>query len=168
MRPKILSIYLIQKKARRELRLNKYFTKKNKLLILNDDSIEFKFIINVFDEIFNKNLNIKKIKKIYPMPPNYKLINHKLIIPWSLDREINEKILCFFENKDINVKIYEKNILKLFKTVSEDEMKYYLTTKKIRFKNSNNSNNNEFVESLEKLYPGSKNTLLKSLNNVLH
>lgn len=162
-------IFNIQKKARRELRLNKYFTNKEKVIVIDDDSKESKFILCILDEIFNKRLNVGVAKKF-----NFKnnKIN-KIIIPWSLDKEINSEILNFFENKKL-MNESEKNInkkgnnkiIKLFKTIDDDEIVCYLSTKRVPFHNSGRKNSNEFIDSLEKLYPGTKNTMLKSLANI--
>ncbi len=140
---------IIEKRIRKNIRINKLIKKNDKLLI--KDSLSLYFIKKIIKS------PIKIVKK------NGK--NVKEVIQWSLDDECNLFLFKFFK-PNFNIKNNNK-IIKLFKTVTDEELIEFSKIKHIKYRTLNKHNNIEnLLNNLNKKYPEIKFSLLKCIENI--
>jgi hypothetical protein len=149
----------VEKKARKELRLAKYFKIHDSILILNErglNTVEFIFARELLSAVFHGRLKISVVHQL----PRKKQSTKKLLIPSSIDADVIKGFNYFISktsNDSISVGV------KIFSSIAREEMMSYLKDGKIHFEKPLDDTN-IFLESVEKLYPGTKNTLQKSLH----
>jgi|GEM_PF-3357482 hypothetical protein len=146
---------IVEVKLRKELRIGKFFKSSETVYLYNDNSKEYAVLRFLLDKIFNKRLKIKEIKAF-----NNKT-SKKVLVPWNLDREINEKLDCFLKNKDFP---REKGI-RLMKTVLECQVEYFAKHERLRY-NPKREKKNKIIEEMHKKHPQTKYSLLKSFEYV--
>lgn len=144
---------MIEKRIRKELKNSGWLNKNEKVLILDDNSLE----ANVTEDLFKKAIGSLplQIEKSTDLNENY---NH-VILPWSLERETNGFLDELFNSKK-SEKAKTKYI-KLLKSVSEEEIILIAKVKNIQGKLKGNER--DYVSKLEKKYPGSKLALVKAV-----
>lgn len=147
---------MIEKRIRKELKNSGWLNKNEKVLILDDNSLE----ANVTEDLFKKAIGSLplQIEKSTDLNENY---NH-VILPWSLERETNGFLSGLFtgNNKNVEEKQMPKCI-KLLKSISEEEIELIAKIKNISGKLKGTEKN--YVSQLEKKYPGSKLALVKAV-----
>ncbi len=153
-------IDVVEKRVKKELRNKWKFKKDQRILIIEDETKEGK-VSSYLAKLVTKDLplfiEIKKNIDLNKESDNYDVI----FIPWSLDNEIQSFLGNIFGNKEIEL---EKNnkIIKLLKNLSEEEIEMVAKVKNISFIKKEVSELKQFIENIEKKYPGSKFALLKS------
>ena len=143
---------LIEKRARKYIRISKFFRKNDKLLIVGD--LCFYLVQSIIKGLPVKIVKISKIKNIK---------GYKTVIPWTLDDEVNSFLGSVFSNK----KTKENDCIKLLKTITDEEAALFARFKNIKFTpNKKNKDIQEMLDRLEERYPGSKFGLLKSSGEI--
>jgi len=142
-------IKIIEKRIRKYIRINKLIKKNDKLLIKDPLSLYF----------------IKKIIKSPIKIINKKGKNAKEIFPWSLDDECSLFLDLFF-NKNFNIKNIENNKIKLFKTITDEELTEFSKIKHIKYKQLKKHRNINLLDNLNKKYPDIRFSLLKCIENI--
>ena len=128
---------VIEKRVRKGLRLSKAIRKNDKILIIDNGSVESAVGRHLLKRII-KGLPVRIIckKANLPMPDSvdkksYYKIYDKIIIPWSLDDEA-EEFLEFLFNKKKPLK-FGRNAVKLLKPVSEDELAMFAKLNQLKY-----------------------------------
>ncbi|MBN2367899.1 hypothetical protein JXC34_02695 [Candidatus Woesearchaeota archaeon] len=161
-------IKIIQKRVRKELRLNRLIKKNDRILVIDDSSAESKASEYLLKDII-KNLPVKiTVKKIsYNLGEELNGDYDKIIIPWNADKEDEYFLHAVFQNKDApylgHYKLGKKTYVKLLLPVLHDEVILYAKSKKFKFKkDEKKSYVSGLLDKLEKEYPEVKFSLLKS------
>jgi len=157
---------IIERRLRRYVRLNKFFKKNDKILII--DNLSFYLVKKIIKDlplkIFFKKIPISSLnnKKIKNYIKNNKI--NKIVIPWTLDDEISLFLENIFLSKKTKIK---KNYVKLLRTLTDNELKLFAKFKNIKFKeNKKNKDIKKFLDKLEYKHPEIKFSLLKSINQL--
>lgn len=155
-------IRIIEKRVRKHARLNKLFRKHDKIFVKGT---------------LNKYLVPKIIKdlpcKIYYKKPKTRV--NKIVIPWTLDDEINLFLKQFFTGKKIR---QNPKHIKLLKPITDKEAARFAKIKKLKFKPNKTLKFvskaykspiwkkekaiQHFIDEMEKSYPDTKYKLYKS------
>ena len=160
---------VIEKRVRKEIRVNDLIQKNDKLLLLDDNSKAA-----ILNKYFLKNIirdpTIKiKMKKIGSYDPNFNYDKtdgyQKIIVPYLLDDEISVYLGSFFNNKNEEF-LHSKKKIKPVIGVTSDEAKTFLRIKKIVAKKEKTSNIDKMLSRLEKKYPGTRFSILKTIRNM--
>lgn len=135
----------IEKRIRKDLRINQPLDLKKKYYLPNPKNSEIKISEIILKNIFGKHLKIE-----YTIDFNKK----NLIIPKSLDEEASELIESYFQNKE-----FSKKYINPLRTVTQKEISEIARILKIQHKPKKN---NKMLEELDKKYPGTLFSILKS------
>lgn len=139
-------ITIIEKRIRKYIRINKLIKKNDRLIIKDPLSLYF-------------------IKKIIRSPIKIVKNNGKEVLPWTLDDECNLFLKLFF-NKNFDINKIKNNNIKLFKTVTDEELIEFSKIRNIKYKTLNKDRNiGDLLNNLSK-YPEIKFSLLKCINNI--
>ena len=145
---------LIEKRIRKNARLNKIFRKGDKILVLGELNKYFvKSIIKDLPvEMYFKMKEDKEFTK-------KKKIN-KIIRQETIDDKINLFLEKLFLGKNIKSR---KKTISLLNVITDKEAKLFAKIKKLRFKeNKKNKDIQNLLDDLEKKDPGAKFRLLKN------
>ena len=139
---------LIEKRIRKNVRINRVFKKNDKILVVGDLCCYLvKRIIKNLPVKITRTNRIKKLR------------GYKAVAPSTLDDEINH----FLESIFLNKKIKEAGYIKLLKNITDEEAALFAKFKGIAFKpNRKNKEVQEMLDKLSEKYPGIKFSLLKS------
>ncbi len=160
---------IIEKRVRREVRLSRIFSKNDRILVLNDGSKEYKIGRLLLKSIIKDlPVEISEKKGVFDINKLGKSKEDRIIVPWSLDKEINLYLRNMFEGKKQEKlgHIVEKKYVKLLRNVMDSELKVFAEINKIIIKDESKTKDEikEMLEDIEKKYPGSKFSLLKSID----
>lgn len=139
---------LMEKRVRKHLRTTKKLSAGKEFKILEDESCEQEITEYFLKKIFGPRIILKKTKKA----------GKNTIIPTNLDREVQSFLDEFIKNK----KMPEKGI-KPLEVLTKNEIKLISNIKKIKCADETQS---EFLEQIEKKYPGTKFSAFKSKENI--
>lgn len=139
---------LIEKRVRKDIRLEGKIKPGGSIELLNDNSKEYKTAKVFIKRIFGEHLSIKDVK----------IIGRKTIIPTNQDREIKKKLEHYLNNR----KESKRNTI--LHNVLEDEIIAFCKINKIKVGKAEIKN--ELIEGIEKIYPGTKFALAKSLKKI--
>lgn len=158
---------IVERRVRKEFRLKKLIRKHDSLLILDDNSYDAKNLIYLVKKIIGKMpVSLKIIKGKYK--PGTKIrFKGKVIVPWNLDDEVSLFLKYFFENKKIKYVGHYDNIIKPLMVITADESKEFAKLMKFKFKDKKKDEINEFLDKMEKKYPGTKFGIKKSIEQIL-
>ncbi|MFC1727927.1 hypothetical protein ACFLZ7_00495 [Nanoarchaeota archaeon] len=158
---------MVEKKIRKELRVNKLISKNNRLLVI--DSLTEKVLKDVL-----KDLPVTIIKKSFPV--NNKIFENKklkefvkankinkIVIPWSGDDELDYFIDGFFRGKGLKYLGHTGKFVKLFRPVFDKDIVKLAKSKNIIFKPKKHD---KFVEKVASKYDFAKNGLLNSIGQI--
>jgi len=139
-------VRLIEKRIRKNTRLNKIFRPKDNVLVLGDLS-------RYFVESITRDLPIKvfyrKNKKV-----------NKVVVEWTADDEANLFLEGLFSGKKIK---QDKKHVKLLRVITDREARLFAKIKKLKFKeNKKNNDIQKFIDELEKRDTGAKHGLLRN------
>tara|TARA_B100001971_G_C18122316_1_gene500135 strand:+ start:277 stop:834 length:558 start_codon:yes stop_codon:yes gene_type:complete len=149
---------IFEKRIRKYVRVNKIFRKGDNVLV--SDELSNYLIKSITKDLpikiyFKKNINTKNI-----INKNKLNKKDKIVIPWTLDDEINS----FLENLLFNKKNKGVKGVKLLKPVTDDEAKVFAKIKGLSFKeNKKGEEVYGFLKVLGDKYPDIKFSLLKSV-----
>ncbi|MBW3001656.1 hypothetical protein KY338_00680 [Candidatus Woesearchaeota archaeon] len=152
---------VIEKRVRKSLRDNKWLKPADKILYIDDGTLQSKVGIYLIKAIFQNqpfNIDFKKgtIKSADKLSKGY----NKVLIPWNLDDEIEQYLDALFNAK----KVPKTKHIKLLINISHEEISYFAKIKKIKGRQKTKSKLGKMLDSLEKRYPGSKFGLLRSIS----
>jgi len=158
---------VIEKRIRKELRLKELIKKHDKLLILDDNSYDSRNLRYLIKKIIGKMPVDIKVKKGKYIPSTKIRFKGKVIVPWNLDDEISLFLRYFFENKKIKYIGHYDNIIKPLIVITDDESKQLARYYKFKFKEKKKDSIKEFLDKMEKRYPGTKFGIKKSIEQIL-
>lgn len=144
-------IELVEKRVRKEIRKHYEVDFQKKYELYNDGSAEYEILNYFLNSIFENNLPIKTIKR-------YK-DEDTVFQPTNLENEIGKFMQTFFQNKDFEF----TNTLKPLRVVPLKEIKELKRILNIEKPVTNK--HNAFIEELQKKYPSTKFSILKSLKH---
>ncbi|MBW3015393.1 hypothetical protein KY330_03160 [Candidatus Woesearchaeota archaeon] len=139
---------LIERRVGKYIRANKFFEANDSVLV-KDPLTEY-----VLNRIL-KGMPLKFVKR--------KIKGVKEVVQWTLDDEIHAFLKSFFSKAFTLAKV--KGI-KLFKVVTDDELKTYAQIKKLKFEPRKKEKFFDLITELEKKYPEIRFSLSKSLNEL--
>ncbi len=157
---------VIEKRVRKDMRLNKWIEKNDKILFVDDNSKEAKVGDYLLKSII-KGLPVKITKrKSASNASKY----DKIILPWSLDMEVEEKLgLIFSKIPKIPKKQQQKKMkeekkeIRLLRGLLDKEIEIFAKLKKFKCKKGSKSKLQKMVDKLEERYPGCKFSVLNSM-----
>ncbi len=158
---------VIEKRIRKELRLKELIKKHDKLLILDDNSCDSKNLRYLIKRIVGKMPVDIKVKKGKYIPSTKIRFKGKVIVPWNLDDEVSLFLRYFFENKKIKYIGHYDNIIKPLVVITADESKQLAKSLNFKFKEKKKDSIKDFLDSMEKRYPGTKFGIAKSIGQIL-
>jgi hypothetical protein len=150
--------HTLEKRLRKYIRINKWITKGDRLVVI--DRVSEYFLKRII-----KDLPVKIIKK--DMDPN-KLIQKrakagksKILLPWTLDNEGTAFLETYFKNK--KRKKLPKNCIRFLKVLSEEEIDFLAKAKKLKVKKIIiDKDIHAFINKVEAINPAAKFGLAKS------
>ncbi len=145
----------VEKRIRKEHRIQKTFKPKEKIYLLNDGSKEFRVSKYYLEKIWPL-LKITEVKK------KIKHAQYKLVIPSNLDREINKRFMSLLTNKKLDSQ--PKNQILFLNNLLEEEIIHICQL--MRFKIGKKEKKIPFIEQLETEHPGTKFSMIKSFNLI--
>ncbi len=161
---------LIEKRIRKYVRLNKFFRKNDRILIMDrfSEYLVKKIIKGLPVKIFYKEIktqdffNNKKIKQF----AKTKKAN-KIVFPWTLDDEAILFLESFFNNKKTptNLGITTKYI-KLLRPVTFREVNVLARIKGFKFRQNIKTPVYNMLDNIEKKHPQTRFSLLRSINQL--
>ncbi len=159
---------VIERRVRKEFRLKKLVKKHDSLLIIDDGSYDAKNLIYLTKKIIGKMPVSLKIKKGKYKPGKRIKFKGKIIVPFNLDDEVSLFLKYFFENKKIKFIGHYDNIIKPLIVITDDESKTFAKIMKFKFKKKKKDKVNEFLDKMEKKYPGTKFGIKKSIGQIIN
>ncbi|MBU1975644.1 MAG: hypothetical protein KKG59_04540 [Nanoarchaeota archaeon] len=141
---------LIEKRVRKELRVNKIIDVKKKYNILADNSKEFLISKYILNSIFGRALKLEVVNEIK---------SKNTIVPTNMDREINSMFDAFLKNKSIPQKIG----ITILDNVLDEELMHI--AKILNIKNATQEDRLALIEEVNSKHL-IKFSLKKSLNHV--
>ncbi len=164
---RVCFLNVIERRVRKKFRLKKLIRKHDSLLIIDDNSYDAKNLIYLVKKIIGKMPVSMKIMKGKYKPGTKIKFKGKVIVPWNLDDEVSMFLKYFFENKKIRYIGHYDNIIKPLVVVTADESKQFARLMKFKFKDKKKDKVNEFLDKMEKRYPGTKFGVAKSIKQML-
>ncbi len=150
-------VKLIEKRVRKDIRINKRF-KPNSVIRVVDDGSE------------NAAVSIFLTKKIAKVIRSKVIVGDKgecdiVVVPWNLDQEIQLQLERMFTSTKSEDNTKE---VKLLKTVSQKEVTMFANIKDFKFKESKpyNKDITDFINQFEDNHPEIKFSLLKSFEKI--
>ncbi len=149
---------VIEKRVRKDLRLNKWIRKNDKILIIDDKSKESKVGEYLLKSII-KDLPVKITKKKSKAGKF-----DKIIIPWNLDREAESSLNKIFTR--LPKKQQDKKEIRLLRNVLDKEIEIFAKLKGFKYAKKPRPELQKTMDKLEEKYPGCKFSLLNSMKFV--
>lgn len=162
-------VQVIQKRIRKEIRTNKLFSKADKILIIEDDSVNSAVSKYLIDTILDKlPCEIKTKKQKFEIGKSVNTKSDKIVVPWNMDMECVYFLENIFMNRTGkfigNYSIGKKLNIKLLLNVCEKDIIKFAEIKELKFKKNPDKKTQIgfFLDSLETDHPETKPSLLKS------
>ncbi|MBW2966089.1 hypothetical protein KY342_03220 [Candidatus Woesearchaeota archaeon] len=149
---------LIEKRVRKNARLNKIFRRGDKVLVLG--SVNKYFVKSIVKDLpielyFKAREDKEFVRK--------KRIN-KIIRQETIDDQVNLFLEKLFSNKSMKSKLSNKSNISLLGVVTDKEAKLFAQIKELRFKeNKKNKDVQIILDDMENKDPGAKFRLLKNM-----
>lgn len=163
---------IIEKRIRKEIRLNKLIEKDDRILVIDDGSAEAKLTSYLLPRIL-KQLPVKIAieKKKYSIGENIKCPENKIIIPWNAEKEAAYLLDSIFKNKKTpflgHFSIGKKRYVKMMLPLLHEEAKAMTSIKGIKFKDKKEESYSEkILSSFEKEYTETKFSMLRSSEDI--
>lgn len=147
---------IIDKRLRKYCRINKIFKKGDNILVIGD--LAEHFVKNI---IQNLPVKIKALKRLPKSTKGYT----KVVLPITMEDEICNFLDQLF-SKDFKLKKQNKKTVKLFKVISEEELKVYCKINKLNFKKRNPDRYTKILDTMEKKYPQTRYSVLNSMDKM--
>lgn len=152
---------VIEKRVRKSLRDNNWLKPEDKILYIDDGTMQSGVGIFFINAIFkNKPFNFSFKKGTTKSAARLSKGYDKVLIPWSMDDEVEQYLDALFNAK----KVPKTNHIKLLINVSDEEIALFAKIKKIKGKQKAKTVLGKMLDNLEKRYPGSKFGLLRSVS----
>ncbi len=160
---------LMEKRVRKQIRESQQFEKPEKIIIIDDNTIQSKLNIHFIKKIITNPKITFKTKKTKNF--NIKNLNseEKTILPLCLDDLAEEFLNKIIKKQDHGkrTKQNKDNKIIILKTVTLQELEAYAKINKIRYeKNKTKNDASRFMDEMENKYSGTKHALLKSINEL--
>jgi len=141
---------MIEKRVRKDIRINKKAGKEKEISLFNDKSKEFCVAKYILESVFSKSKVLKLVKKV----------GNKTFVATNLDREVKSKLEEYLKGKK------KKDIkgAKILNNVTEEEIIQFCKIK--NFKIGKKESKNNLIEGIENKYPGTKFALGKSFTRI--
>ena len=154
---------IIEKRIRKNIRLRYPFS-KNDCILAADDLTAYllnKILKDMPAKVYSRKTNIEQLLKKDKKTSEFIKKNriNKIVIPWTADDECCIFLKSVFSNKPKKKIPYVKFLL----TATDDEIGKFAKINRIPWKpNKKDRKILQFIEELNKLYPQTKFSLLKS------
>ncbi len=162
----------IEKRARKNARINKAFSAGDRILVIDNHSKE--------SEI-NKYLVPRVIKdlpaKIFICKTDARIKKNKInkvVVPANLDQECCKFLDAYFQNKQFKetgykIKKGKTEYIKLLQNITEDECRQFAKERRFKFKENKaeKKQTHEFLQALSKTHPEIRFSLLKSMDAAI-
>lgn len=176
------SMAAIEKRIRKNARLNRAFSAGDRILITDNNSKESemnKYLVprvikDLPAKIFackTKKANYFNNKKLNAFIKKHKI--NKVVLPTKLDQECCDFLDAYFQNKRFNgigykIKKGNTEYVKLLRNITEEECRHFAKQKKLKYKENKKGKNqtNIFLQELSKKHPEIKFSLLKSMDEI--
>jgi hypothetical protein len=149
---------VIEKRVRKDMRINEWIKKDDRILLIDDNSKEAKVGEYLLKSII-KGLPVKITKKKSKLGKF-----DKIIIPWSLDREVEASLAGIFAKSPKNQR--SKKEIRLLRNVLDREIEVFAKIKGFRYANKARPKLQIMADKLEEKYPGCKFSVLNSMKFV--
>jgi len=147
---------LIERRIRRNTRINKLFSKGDRLLVLGE--INKYFVKSILKELPVKLFFSKKEDNAFVKKNKI----NKIVIQWTLDDDINAFVKALFEGG--KVKKMPKNYVKLLVSATDKEIALFARIRKISFKpRGKDILVQKFLDNIEKKHHNIKYNLMKNI-----
>jgi|GEM_PF-1556428 len=138
---------ILEKRIRKHVRLNKLLKKWDKILV--KDAVSEHFVRKIVGDMPVRIVKKGKARKIVGI--------------WTADDEIDAFFKSIVGKKDKT----DKRFIKIFTSVTDDELEEYCKTNNINFaRRKKDKAIQELVESITKKHPDSKHKIIKSLERL--
>lgn len=166
---------MIEKRVRKEMRVNSLLSKNDRALILDDGTEKgavctflLKKIIKdptikfVVEKISGHNISGGYGRTGYGRTSRY----NKIIVPWTLDDEASYYLKSMFENhKNPKHLLHGKKMIKPLIGVTREEAAEFAGIKRLRYTSSKpfDMDIQKMIDTMEAKYPGTKPGILKNI-----
>jgi tRNA(Ile)-lysidine synthase TilS/MesJ len=143
-------VRLIEKRIRKQTRLEKSFKPKDKILVLGD-------VADYLVKSITKNMNIRIFSR------KNKKIN-KIVVEHTLDDELNQFVKEIFQNKKHKK---QGKTIKILKNITDKDIMLFAKIKGLRFKpNKKDKKFQDFLDQVQARYPNAKYNLLRNMEEL--
>ena len=151
---------LLEKRIRKDARINKIFSKNDRILIIGELN---KYLVkSIIKELPVKLFFRAKIDKEFVKKNKI----NKIVINWTLDDEIHEFLKDFFADK--MTAGTGKKYIKLLRKITDKEAELFVKIKKLKFKkNKKDKHIEKFLQGLEKDHPEIRYTLFRNIKKLV-
>ena len=158
---------IVEKRVRKEIRINQLYQRNDKILIIDDDSYKSainKYILKKIIQDPTIKFGIKKVRSFnetvdYDKEKKYS----KIAIPWVLDNEITSYLKSRFEDKKIET-LHSKKTIKPLVAITKEEAKTFANIRKLKYvKKDKKDDAEDMIDRFDKKYPGTKFGILKTI-----
>jgi hypothetical protein len=160
---------IIDKRVRKEIRINELIRSNDKILIIDDGSCQAKLSIFLLKEIIkDPTVNIKIKKEKFDLGKESEGDYTKIVIPWDADKEADYFFCSVLENSKAkylgHYTLKNRIYLKILLHVLHQETELFCKLKKIEYKKTKKKADlmSRMIGRLEKEYPEIKFGLIKS------
>lgn len=156
---------LIEKRVRKELRTKEQITHKDKIVILDNNSLQSKINIYFLKKIINDPTIKFETKKIKEFDASKHVSKKKTVIPWCLEDKAEHFLKQMTKSQAL---IFKNNLIIPLENITFSELTAFAYIKKIKThgKKDKKSDINQFLEDVDKRYVGTKQALIKSINRL--
>lgn len=163
---------IIQKRVRKELRVNNLIEKDDHIAVIDDKSAEAQVSKYLLKKILdNLPVSISVLETKYDIGEDIQGDYDKVVIPWNADREGSYFLKGIMGNEQGpyqgHFKKNKKRYIKLLLPVISDEVKIFADIKGFEYKCKEIKDVvDDFIDELEEKYPEMKFSLLKSSKEI--
>lgn len=155
-------VNLVEKRVRKEIRVNKLINKNDKVLIVDDGTDKAAVTKYLIEKIIRD-----PTVKIKTGAQKRVLDFDKIIIPWNLDDEAISYLKSMFEQKEHKF-LHQKNVIKPLVGITNEEVSSFAKLKGLKYMGGKvfEKDIQLMIDNMEEKYAGTKFSILKTIRKT--
>jgi len=150
---------LIEKRIRKNARVNKLFKKNDKILVIGE--LNKFFVKSILKDLPVELFFRKKEDKKFVEEKNI----NKIVIRWTMDDENNRFMKALFDDEEYKER--SEKYVKLLNVATDGELKKFAKFKNIEFKpNKKNKDVQKFLDEVAEKHPNIKYNLIRNIEEL--
>jgi hypothetical protein len=163
---------ILEKRVRKEIRVNNLLSKGDRILVIDDGSAESKLATIILPRLLKElPVRIRILKMKHVLGKVWKGHDDRVIIPWNADMETSYVLECIATGKEPrwlgNYHIGKQIFIKLFMPCLQSEVERLARLHDLEFRRRGKGTVNFFLDTLESEYPEVKFSIMKSTRALM-